>query len=106
MKRIALAIAGSVIGFSAFAAPYGAMQPKPVDFNNGEMATYPTPVQGYDAPRPVPVAAVGPVSEPDTELAAYPLVPSANGTVMLSDHGINKGDTRLSYRNDGSVQRW
>ncbi|QEI05620.1 hypothetical protein FXN63_07025 [Pigmentiphaga aceris] len=106
MKRIAFAIAGSLIGFSAFAAPYGAFQPKPVDFNNGEIATYPTPVQGYDAPRPVPVAAVGPVTEPDTELAAYPLTPTAGGMVMLSDHGINKGDVRMSYNTTGNTQRW
>jgi len=102
MKRIAFAIAGSLIGVSAFAANYGADQPKPADFNNGELATYPAQVQGYDRPAHVPVAAVAPVQDPDTELAAYPLVPDNRNGTMVS--GYSQQD-RVSYRADGSVVR-
>jgi hypothetical protein len=101
MKRIALAIAGSLIGASAFAANMNVAQPKTADFNNGELATYPAQVQGYDRPANVPVAAVGPVQDPDTELAAYPLVPdNYNGTMM--SRSTNQPE-RVSYRADGSV---
>lgn len=102
MKRIAIAIAGSLIGFSAFAANYDAAQPKPADFNNGELATYPAQVPGYDRPQNVAVAAVGPVTEPDTELAAYPLVPTNGPGTMM---GRSAQHERMSYRTDGSVVR-
>jgi hypothetical protein len=104
MKRIAIAIAGSLIGFSAFAANYDAAQPKTADFNNGELATYPAQVQGYDHVANVAVKAVGPVTEPDTELAAYPLVPTndGTGTMMSQSRSYNE---RVSYRADGSVVR-
>ena len=103
MKRIAIAVAGSLIGFSAFAANYDVAQPKPADFNNGELATYPAQVQGYDRPAHVPVAAVAPVQDPDTELAAYPLVPdNQNGTMVSRGHSQHD---RVSYRADGTVVR-
>ncbi|QEI05619.1 hypothetical protein FXN63_07020 [Pigmentiphaga aceris] len=78
MKRIAIAIAGSLIGVSAFAANYGAAQPKPVDFNNGELAMYPAQVQAFEPQQQAAANTqiiIGAAEENVGELAAYPLVP-------------------------------
>lgn len=88
MKRIAIAIAGSLIGASAFAANYGAAQPKPADFNNGELATYPAQVQAFEPQQQIAansLVIIGSANENVGELAAYPLIPVSATQLSQAD---------------------
>jgi len=78
MIRIAFTIAASLVGLSAFAADF---QQKPVDFNNGQLATYPPKVEGREPPSRVPVAPVGPDMAGNAELAAYPWTPTSDAVM-------------------------
>jgi hypothetical protein len=91
MKRIAITIAASLIGASAFAADF---QQKPVDFNNGQLGTYPAQVQGFEPQQRNALAPIGPNTAKNSELAAYPWVPVSG---MMSN--------RMSARQDAPVYR-
>lgn len=97
MKRIVLAIAGSLIGASAFAANYGGFQPKTADFNNGELATYPAQVQGAEPMQHAALSTVSPQIGDNTELAAHPLVPNADG---MMNQASRQDNMRLGYRHN------
>lgn len=92
MKRIAFALAASLVGFSAFAADF---QPKPVDFNNGQLGTYPTPVQGVEPMQRMALAPVGPDTAKNSQLAAYPWVPASGG--MMNRMAVRQ-DAQPNYR--------
>jgi hypothetical protein len=92
MKRIAFALVASLVGFSALAADF---QQKPVDFNNGQLGTYPTPVQGYEPPQRMALAPVGPDTAKNSQLAAYPWVPASGG--MMNRMAVRQ-DAQPNYR--------
>lgn len=92
MKRIAFTLAASLIGFSAFAADF---QQKPVDFNNGQLGTYPAAVQGKEPQSSTALMAVGLSTAKNSELAAYPWAPTS-GT-MMKQMAAGK-DSQTSYR--------
>ena len=103
MKRIAFAIAGSLIGASAFAANVDAAQPKPADFNNGELATYPAQVQAFEPQQQAAANSqiiIGAAEENVGELAAYPLVPV--NVTQLSRTEVRSND-QVSVRSNAQA---
>lgn len=92
MKRIVITIAASLIGASAFAADF---QQKPVDFNNGQLGTYPAQVQGQEPMQRTALMPVGPVTAKNSELAAYPWVPASGA--MMNRMAVRQ-DSQPTYR--------
>lgn len=102
MKRIAIAIAGSLIGVSAFAANYNMDQPKPVDFNNGELATFPPKVEAFEpqtAQAASSVIVVDAAEANNGNLVAYPLIP-----VSQSQETVANRTQRDEYAGNYSAQ--
>jgi hypothetical protein len=79
---------------------YGAAQPTPVDFNNGELATYPAQVHAFEPQQQAAANTqiiISAAEENVGELAAYPLVPV--NVTQLSRTDV-RSNARVSTRSN------